>query len=118
MNTPDPALASVMREVAESSCSSIRIIHPGRLRGEDARRAFSGLADETIDMLEEGEPHVSIESDDLSARIEREIATRLVRNADDRECWVAFSTPEGEIEFVVPMKAAPSRFLELNGIPA
>lgn len=118
MKTPDPALASVMREVAETSCSSIRIIHPGGLRGDAARRAFEGLTDETIDMLEEGEPHVSIESEDLSARIEREIATRLIRNAADPDCWVAFATPEGDVEFVLPMTADPLRAVELNGATA
>lgn len=109
MNTPDPALASIMRQLSTTSGMTIRIVHPGSLRGEDARMAFSGLLDEALDLLAAGEPHLSIENDEIMIGIEREIVTRLVRNTANvghYGCWAAFASPDGQVDVILPRSGA------------
>ena len=106
VHMPDPALTAVMRQLATTTGMTIRIIHPGKLRGEEAREAFSGLVDEALDHLAVGEPHLALENDDLMIRIEREIVAAMIQSSlrhGHTGCWAAFASPDGQVDVVLPL---------------
>jgi hypothetical protein len=103
---PDPALTAVMRQLAASTGMTVRIVHPGKLREAQSREAFSGLADEALDHLASGEPHIALENDDLMIRIEREIVAAMIQSSvrhGHTGCWAAFASPDGQVDVVLPL---------------
>lgn len=103
---PDPALTAVMRQLAASTGMTVRIVHPGKLREAQSREAFSGLADDALDHLAAGEPHIALENDDLMIRIEREIVAAMIQSSvrhGHPGCWAAFASPDGQVDVVLPL---------------
>ncbi|RZK85125.1 MAG: hypothetical protein EOO66_22920 [Methylobacterium sp.] len=105
MNTPDPALQSVLRQMSKETGLSISVIHPGSLRDDAAREAFSGLHDGHVERLVLGEPSLSMESDETIRDIDREIACAVLASiARSTSCgaWAAFFEPDGTVDLVLP----------------
>jgi hypothetical protein len=105
MAMPDAALTSTLRQLSTTTGMAIRVVHPGKLRGDEAREVFSGLSDEALDLLSKGEPHLLIETDPLLATIERGVVSALVANAariGSTAVWAAFFSDDGCVDVVLP----------------
>lgn len=105
MNTPDPVLESVLRQMSKETGLSISVIHPGSLRGEAAREAFSGLHDGHVERLVQGEPSLSMENDEMIHGIDREIACMVLASIGRSSpcgAWAAFFEPDGSVDVVLP----------------
>ncbi len=105
MNTPDPVLESVLRQMSKETGLSLTVIHPGSLRGEAAREAFSGLHDGHVERLVQGEPSLSMESEATIRDIDREIACMVLASIGRSSpcgAWAAFFEPDGSVDVVLP----------------
>lgn len=106
MNTPDPALQTILRQLSMETGLSISVIHPGSLSGDHAAEAFSGLHDGHIERLRRGEPSLSIETDDVLREIDREVSCAVISSVGRRErcgAWAAFFEPDGTVDIARPL---------------
>lgn len=105
MNTPDPALQSVLRQMSKETGLSISVIHPGSLRGDQAAEAFSGLHDGHVERLQAGEPSLTMENDATLRDIDREIACAVIASigrSGATGAWAAFFEPDGSVDIALP----------------
>lgn len=92
----DRTLQCVLSQLSAETGMSFTVIHPGSLTNEELENAFDGLDRQHIELLKEGRPVLTSESNDILANIERRIVRSVFSVLDPaKEAWAAFFDPDG-----------------------